>query len=144
MRPLNFFVVTQTTEQYPAVMDSSFERGLIYPYPHIYVYKLDDSDDEYFVAKMRPLSERCATVRDSRLNNTGVGIVVYNPKKLPINDKLLTLLATIIKTISDDLGLKDYQIVSDDMNMDKFLDVFGLNAKVATIPSAFTRRDMSK
>lgn len=143
MRPINFFVVTQTSDQFPSINDISFDRGLIYPYPHIYIFKADEDEDEYHVVKMRPLSERCATVRDSRLNNTGVGIVIYNPTKKAMNDKLLTLIASIIKTISDDLGVNKYQIVSDDMNMDNFIDVFGLDAKVAITPSSFTKRNLS-
>ncbi len=142
MRPLNFFVVTQTLEQYPSVVETSFSRGLLYPYPHFYIYMLEGEDD-YSVVKMRPLSERCATVRDSRLNSTGVGIVVLNPTFSPMTDKLITTIASLIKTISDDMGMKDYQIVSDDINPKSFIDTFLLPAKVAIIPSIFTKRDLS-
>jgi len=133
-------VITRTEDQLPFIVDSSFERGLIYPYPHVFIFKIDDSEDEYNYVKMRPLGERCATVRDARLNNTGIGIVLYNIDSEEMNEKLKTLVATIIKTITDDLCIKDFTVVTDEINQDKFVNTFGVQAKVSLIPSMFSSR----
>lgn len=140
MRKINSFVITKTEEQLPSIVKSSFDRGLIYPYPHIFIFKTDENENEYSYVKMRPLGERCATVRDSRLNNNGVGVVVYNLHGDTLNDKLKTLIATIIKAIVDDLCINSFSVVTDEVNRDKFVDVFGVEAKVHSIPSMFSKR----
>jgi len=142
MRNLKFFVVTQTVSQYPAVVKESFERGLIYPYPHFYIYKHDyaDIDEKYSIVKMRPLSERCGNVRDSTLNGTGIGIVIHNPDKSELSEEALQGVAVIIKTIIDDFGIIQYQIVTDEISDDAFVDTTYLPALISTTPSIFNKR----
>ena len=136
MRRLNAFVVTRTDEQLPEVVRSSFDRGMIYPYPHIFIYR---EDDEYQFMKLRPLASRCANIRDSRLNNIGVGIVLYGEGEV-IDEKLRTLIATIIRNIVDDLGIETFEVVSDETSKQGFVDVFGIREKAENIPSMFSRR----
>lgn len=142
MRKIGFFVVTQTTEEYPAVVKSSFEKGMIYPSPHIYIFKMDplDSEEDIKIVKMRPMSERCGTVRDSQLNRAGVGIVIHNPTKSEFSEKLKQKVAIAIKSIVDDLGIIQYQIVTDEVSEDAFVDVLDLPALVDITPSIFTKR----
>ncbi len=144
MRRINSFVITKTEEDLPSIVRSSFDRGLIYPYPHVFIFKMDDSETEYNFVKMRPLGERCATVRDSRLNNIGVGIVVHGLQGDEMNEKMKTLVATVIKTIIDDMCIDNFSIVTDEVNPDKFVDIFGLKAKVSLIPSMFSSRLITK
>ena len=139
MRNISSFVVTKTTDQFPNVAPISFGKGLVYPYPHVYIFNTEVGED-YSYVKMRPLNERCATVRDSRQNNIGVGIVLYKGDDTPIDEKMKTLAATIIKHIIDDLGIKEYTIVSDEMNADNFVDVFDIDYKVQSLPSSFSKR----
>jgi hypothetical protein len=138
MRQISAFVVTRTTENYPAILKNSFSIGLRYPYPHVYIFKGDEAEEEYSMLRLRPFGERCGSVRDSRLNNIGIGIVVKTDKE-KLNEKAMTMVANIIKFIADDLCIDNYSIVSDEANPDKFVDTFGLEAKIALLPSSFTR-----
>lgn len=113
---------------------------MIYPYPHAYIYKMDESDEEYTFVRMRPLHERCATVRDSRLNNNGIGIVLYNPTGNPLTEKAKKLIATVIRNFVDDFGIIQYQIVTDESSADAFVDTLDFPAMVDASPSAFTKR----
>lgn len=140
MRNISFFVVTQTKDGYPDVVSKSFEKGMIYPSPHIYIFKQDDADENYSYVKMRPLFERCGTVRDSRMNNNGIGIVLYNPTGSPITESAKKLIATIIKNFIDDFGIIQYQIVTDEISDDAFVDTLDLPALIDIAPSAFNKR----
>jgi len=138
MRQISNFVVTRTDKNLPAVLDESFTAGLVYPYPHFYIFKGDENEEEYSMLKLRPLAERCANIRDSRLNNNGVGIVVMTEDSRP-NEKLVTFIANIIKFVVDDIGISDYNVVTDEINSDKYMDVFYIPSKIETLPSSFTR-----
>ena len=138
MRPINSFVVTRTTENYPAVVENSFSIGMKYPYPHVYIFKGSPDEDEYSFLKLRPTGERCGNIRDSRLNNTGYGIVIMTDSD-QLDEKAKTMIANIIKFVVDDLCIENYSIVSDEINPDRFVDVFGIAAKVSQIPSGFNK-----
>ena len=142
MRKLNFFVITQTKSQYPAVVKESFEKGLVYPQPHFYIFKRDynDKEEEYTITKMRPIAERCATVRDSQLNRAGIGIVLHNPDGKNLTEEAKQKIAMIIKSLSDDFGIIQYQIVTDEISEDAFVDTTYLAALVARTPSMFNKR----
>ena len=139
MRPINYFVVTRTTEDFPAVQKNSFDRGMIYPAPHMYIYKMSEEDTSYSMSRMRPMAERCGTIRDSALNGAGYGILVKADSK-DMDPALRQAVAIVIKSVADDLGLENYQIVSDEVNEDKFLVTFEIPALIAKIPSVFTKR----
>ena len=141
MRNISSFVITKTTDRFPDISPISFSRGLIYPYPHIYIFNTEKGEDYNYV-KMRPLNERCATVRDSIQNNSGVGIVLYKGDSTPIDEKMKTLAATLIRFIIDDLGIEKYTLVSDETDAEKFIDVFDIDAKIQTLPSSFTKRQI--
>ncbi len=142
MRNLKFFVITQTKNIYPQIVEESFTRGMIYPAPHYYIFKMDyyDNEEEYKIVRMRPISERCGTVRDSLLNEHGVGILIHNPSGDKIKDSLNQKIAMIIKNIIDDFGIIQYQIVSDEISDDAFVDTVFLPAAVSATPSIFTKR----
>lgn len=142
MRPIKFFVITQTKLEYPGVVEDSFTKGMMYPAPHFYIFKMDDNDEneEYKVVKMRPINERCGIVRDSSLNATGVGIVAFNPSGDVFSGELKQVIATLIKGISDDFGIIQYQIVSDEVNEDNFVNTTELPALVSITPSIFNKR----
>jgi len=142
MRGIQYFVLTQTDKEYPAMVSESFSRGMVYPSPHFYIFRMDDSDDaeDYKILKPRPISQRCGTVRDSRLNNNGIGIMVYNPSGKKLNPVLEQTIASIIKNTAEDLGIIKYQIVTDEVNKDAFVDTIYINALVNSTPSMFTKR----
>lgn len=142
MRSLKFFVITQTKDEYPAVVDKSFKKGMIYPGPHFYIFKMDytPGKEEYQIAKMRPIFERCGTVRDSLLNATGIGITIHNPSGEDLSEDAKQKIAMIIKTLSDDFGIIQYQIVTDEISDDAFVDTTYLPALVASTPSIFNKR----
>ncbi len=142
MRKLNYFVITKTQDQYPAVVSKSFEKGMIYPAPHYYIFKMDysDPDEEYKVVRMRPLAERCGTVRDSALNMAGIGILVHTPNNEELTEEVQNKIAVIIKSTIDDFGIIQYQIVTDEISDDAFVDTTYLPALVAKTPSMFTKR----
>ncbi len=139
MRNISSFVITKTMDQFPNIVPISFGRGLLYPYPHIYIFNTEKGE-EYNYVYMRPLNERCATVRDSLLNNNAVGVVLYKKDDSPIDEKMTTLVATLIRKIIDDLGIKEYSVHSDEINKDNFVDVFDIDSKIQTIPSSFSKR----
>ena len=138
MRRISNFVITRTTDNYPSVVQNSFSIGMKYPYPHVYVFKGDDAEEEYSFLKLRPAGERCGNIRDSRLNNTGYGIVIMSNTST-LNDKAITTIANIIRFIVDDLCIDDYSIVTDEVNEDKYVDIFDIQAKIQTIPSGFIK-----
>jgi hypothetical protein len=109
-----------------------------YPYPHAYIFKGDESEEEYSMIRLRPLGERCGNVRDSRLNNIGIGIVVKMETET-LDEKARTAVANTIKFIADDLCMERYSILSDEVNPDKFVDTFGIEAKIALLPSLFVK-----
>jgi len=138
MRKIDTFVITRTTGNYPAIVQESFDHGMKYPYPHIYIFKGDESEDDYSLLRLRPICERCGNIRDSRLNNSGIGIVIMTDSPI-MNEKIETIVANSIRLMIDDLCIENYEIVTDEINEDKFVDVFGIDAKVATLPSMFTK-----
>jgi hypothetical protein len=138
MRKVNAFVITRTAENYPAVVKNSFSRGMEFPYPHYYVFKGADNEEEYSYMKLRPSSARCGNIRDSRLNNIAMGITIMTNDPV-LNEKAKTTIANIIKFVSEDLGMEKYTIYTDETNSDKFVDIFGLEAKVSLLPSSFNR-----
>jgi hypothetical protein len=142
MRPIKFFVVTQTDKQYPAIVEDSFEKGMIYPAPHYYIFKMDynSDDEEYKIIKMRPLFERCGTVRDSILNANGVGILIHNPDGSALSESAKQKIAMVIKSLVDDFGIIQYQIVSDEISDEAFVDTTYLPALVSATPSMFNKR----
>lgn len=142
MRAINYFVLTQTKNEYPAMVADSFEKGMVYPAPHFYVFRMDDNDEseDYKVLKPRPLSQRCGTVRDSRLNNNGIGVMIFNPSGKKLNPKLEQTIASIIRNTAEDLGIIDYQIVTDEVDGESFVDTIYINALVGSTPSMFTKR----
>lgn len=115
---------------------------MIYPAPHFYIFKMDykSETEEYQIAKMRPIAERCGTVRDSSLNAAGVGITIHNPSGEDLSEDAKQKIAMIIKTLADDFGIIQYQIVTDEISDDAFVDTTYLPALVASTPSIFTRR----
>jgi len=143
MRPINSFVITRTPKDYPSIMEFSDEIGFKYPFPHYYLYKYDyfNSNEEWKFLKPRPLHERCASVRDGNLNKTGVGIVIMLPKEVDtIPTDGVALIANIIKLVSDDLGIKQYNITTDEINKVNRVDVMPIYSAVSAAPSIFTRR----
>ena len=140
MRSISFFVITQTKSEYPKVVEESFKKGMIYPSPHVYIFKMDEKEEDYSYVRMRPLSERCGTVKDSRLNNNGIGIVLYNPSGSPVNEKAKKLIAVIIKNFIDDFGIIQYQIVTDEMSDESFIDTLDFPALIDVTPSTFNKR----
>lgn len=139
MRQISSFVIVRTDSNPYEITKESFEHGMIYPAPHTLIFKMDESDLKYTLQKMRPIAERCAVVRDSRLNNIGYGIVV-NSKTSTMNATLSRMVGMVIKSIVDDIGISQYEILSDEANMDRFIDTFELPAIIATIPSIFNKR----
>ena len=139
MRAINYFVITRTELDSFAITEESFKRGMMYPAPHMLVHKDDPEAKLYSMARMRPMSERCANIRDSELNNTGYGIVVRCSSK-DMDAALKRAVGIVIKSVADDIGIKDYQIVSDEVNEDNFVDTFELSSIIATIPSIFNKR----
>ena len=142
MRQIKFFVITKTKDEYPAVVEKSFEKGMIYPAPHYYIFKMDydNTDEEYSIVKMRPIVERCGTVRDSLLNNNGIGIVIHAPNGEELSEEVNNKIAMIIKSTIDDFGIIQYQIVTDEILEDAFVDTTYLPALVAKTPSIYTKR----
>jgi hypothetical protein len=138
MRVINSFVITKTDENLPSVLSNSFKNGMVYPYPHVYIFKGDESEEEYSFVRLRPLASRCGNIRDSRLNNNAVGIVLMTKESI-LNEKQKTLIANIIKYIIEDVGIEKYSIYTDEINKDRFVDVFGIEAKISLAPSSFTR-----
>ncbi len=137
MRQINTFVVTRTKENLPLVIENSFKVGLRYPYPHYYIFKGDENEEEYSMLKLRPLGQRCGNVKDSRLNNVGVGIVIKMESE-QMDEKLKTFLANLINFIAEDLAIDKYTILSNEISPDNFVDTFGIEAKIALAPSSFT------
>ena len=140
MRNLSYFVVTQTEEDYPSVVQSSFSKGMVYPAPHVYIFKVNPADEDYTYVRMRPIHERCGTVRDSRLNNNGIGILIQNKNRGNLDEKVKKLISNIIKNFIDDFGIIQYQIVTDEVNDDTFVDTLDLPLLISIAPSAFNKR----
>ena len=132
------FVITRTENDFSEIAEESFSHGMVYPYPHFFVFMVDDASKDYAFVKMRPLVERCGNIRDSALNNNGVGIVVKTDGE-KLDEKANHLIAVIIKSIIDDLGVKNHSIVSDEVNNSRFVDTFDIAAKVVKIPSQFAK-----
>jgi len=140
MRVIDTFFITKTTENYAGIIREAKKIGFLYPAPHVFITKIDfsDPDSKYFPMRLRPLSERCATVRDSRINNNGVGVVIHSEDGI-IRESAIIVAATEIKNIIEDLGIKNYNIVTDEINEDRKVDTMQIEGKVPIIPSKFTR-----
>ncbi len=139
MRAINYFVITRSKLDSMAIANESFGHSMMYPSPHMFVFKNSPDEKVYSMSRMRPMSERCATIRDSELNNTGYGIVVRCDTK-EMDAALKRAVGIVIKSVADDIGIKEYQIVSDEINEDRFVDTFELPSIIATIPSVFNKR----
>jgi len=137
LRKISSFVITRTTDIYPAVVEKSKKAGLLYPYPHFYIWK-DEVSGVYQTKKTRPLSERCANIRDSRLNNSGVGIVV-NTDNATLDEEAEKVIGGIIAFIIEELGIYSYTIVTDELKHEKFVDVTRIQRWVASTPPSYAR-----
>ena len=140
MRAIDTFYVTKTRNDYPAIIREAREIGFLYPAPHVFITRLDFNDPEskYFAMRLRPLSHRCATVRDSRINNNGVGIVIQSLDDHILESALL-IAASEIKNIIEDLGIVNYNIVTDEIDKERRVETMTLESKVSIVPSKFTR-----
>lgn len=144
MRMIRNFFVAKTDKEYPDIVSESNKVGLLYPAPHIYVYKFeeDNENEEWKHIKARPLCHNMALARDSALSNNSIGITIYTKNSGRVHPDAMTLVANIIRLISDDLGIKQYGIITDELNKNNAVDVLDLNSAVAKAPSIYTRRKL--
>lgn len=141
MRTVTNFFVIKTTKQYPDVEEESRKIGFLYPSPHLYLYKFEEMnpDEEWKHIKSRPLCEPCALIRDSSISRSAIGIMIYSPSG-DIHPGSTLLVANIINLISDDLGIKNFGILTDEMDSTRSVDVSAIYAAVARSPSIYTKR----
>ena len=137
MRKINKFVVTRTNDTYPAIVEKSKQAGLVYPYPHFYIYK-DEETGEYLTTKGRPLAERCANIRDSALNNTGIGIVIKSETS-ELDEDAEMVIGRIIALTAEELGITAYIIVTDEVSEKNFVDITRLQRYVNSIPMMYQK-----
>ena len=140
MRRVDTFFVVKTDLGYDGQIRQGKEVGLLYPAPHVLVTKIDFSDPEsiYIPKRMRPISARCGLIRDSRINNNGVGIAIHAPNG-DIAEHALLVAAAEIKNIIEDLGIVNYVVQTDENNEDRRIDTMQLEAKIASIKSIFIK-----
>jgi hypothetical protein len=89
--------------------------------------------------RLRPLSARCATLRDSRLNNSGVGVVIHAPKDTQIVESAILLAASEIKFVIEDLGLENYSFFTNQVDKNSYVDIMYLQSKIPLVQSRFSR-----
>jgi hypothetical protein len=141
MRPIKNFFVQKTDKHFHEISEESMEIGFIYPAPHVYIYKHEEFNNEETVKHVRgrPYAAPCALVRDASISKTAVGITLYCPTDR-LHPDVVSLAANIIQLISDELGIKQYGILTDEVNMENHIDVLELNTALSKAQSIFPKR----
>jgi len=135
MRTISRFVIVRGFgNNFEEMVAFSKQIGFEYPMAHYYIEA--GKNNEVFTLRGRPLSSRCAVMRDSFIMDSGVGIVVSSEDK-NIDKTVSNSISKIIKTLIDELGIKNYKIVSDEINEDNRVDISMINPSI--IPSDFVK-----
>lgn len=143
MRVIRNFVVVRTSKPYPDVSDESRGVGLLYPSPHFYVYKFDFNDDSepWKHIRGRPFCEPTPLVRDSVMSKSSLGIMILTDESdKRVRYGAMQHVASIIKNTSDDLGMSQYGIITDEVDNSRFVDSLALQAMISKSQSIFSKR----
>ena len=141
MRQIKNFLITRTKLQYPEVSEKSKGIGMIYPMPHFYVYKFEQESKEEYPKHLRgrPYSEKCALMREGLIASNAIGIMIYAPTDVIPKD-VVQLVGSIIRLVADDLGIKNYGILTDEINNENRVDVLEFYTAAEKSPSIFSKR----
>jgi len=141
MRTIQNFLILKTNKHFHEVVEEGKDRGFIYPAPHVYIYKYeqDNASEEMKHVRGRPYDAPCALVRDSKISSSSIGIMIYSPDE-DVHPDSVILAANIIRLIADDLGIRQFGILTDEVNEDNRIDVLAMNAAVSIAPSIFNKR----
>ena len=143
MRQINTIYVIQTGAYLHDIVQEAREIGFLYPAPHIYITKhsFDDDEEPFVVERPRPLCHPCALVRDSRISTGAIGVALHVPSgNIPIS-QLATAAAELSKII-EDIGISDYQILTNEHKKDAQIpqsSISTLYSAIANYPSYFNR-----
>lgn len=142
MRTVKNFLITRTTKHYHEIVEEGIDRGFVYPAPHVYAFKYEEYNSKERVQHVRgrPYSANCALVRDSSIASNSIGIMIYCPEGNKIHPDAVTLVSNIIRMIADDLGMKQFGILTDEVNDENHIDVLEFNTAVSKAPSIFNKR----
>jgi len=142
MRRITNFLITKTSKHYHEIVEEGKDRGFIYPAPHVYVYKYEQSNEKEDMKHVRgrPYNAPCALVRDSLIASNSIGIMIYCPDEDGVHPDAVILTANIIKLIADDLGINQFGILTDEVNIENQIDTLAINAAVSIAPSIFNKR----
>jgi hypothetical protein len=142
MRKIRNFLITKTNKHFHEISEDSIERGFVYPAPHVYIYKYEEFNDKEQAKHVRgrPYVAPCALVRDSAISSNSIGIMLYCPSGNKIHPDVVLLAANIIRLISDELGIEQFGILTDEISPENRVDVFELNTAISKAISIFTKR----
>jgi len=118
-----FVVVTGYGNNPDEIITTSRKIGFEYPMPHYFIV---DVKGYPTALKMRPTGSRCATIRDEKIAEEGIGIVVSGTTPA-ISKDASNLISKIIKSVIDDLGLKQVEIISDELQPDHRVNITDIN-----------------
>ena len=94
------------------------------------VNEIDDKPElKEIVTKGRPLNMNNGLIRDSFISTKGIGILVVL-KNDYVNDLMYDKIGQLIKELVIDLGIDDYQLVSNFENENKKIDIIKLNNSI--------------
>jgi hypothetical protein len=116
------------------IISFSNKIGFEYPAPHFLITITQDGTPH--ATKMRPLGKRCALIRDSKIADEGIGIIVggNTPK---IDASVSNMISIIIKSIVEDLCIENISFISDEINTKNRVDISEIN--IGVIPDAFRK-----
>ena len=141
MRQIKNFLIVKTELQYPEVSEKSKDIGMLYPMPHFYVYKFEQDSKEEAPKHLRgrPYAAKCALMREGIIASNSIGIMIYAPTGI-ISKDTVQLVGSIIKLVADDLGIKNYGILTDEINNENRVDILEFYTATEKSPSIFSRR----
>ena len=142
MRQITSFLVKKTNKTYPEIIEEGKERGFLYPAPHVYVYKFEplNENEEWKHIRGRPIASPCALIRDSNIARNSIGIMLYCKDDEEIHPDAMILAAHMIKLFTEDLGIKDYSIITDHEDKKAAIDTMQMHSSVAMALSIFNKR----
>jgi hypothetical protein len=90
----------------------------------------EDKDSEFpYVQKGRPLDLNNGLIRDSFISNKGIGFLVVTEDG-ELNRDIYNKIGAFVKYVVTDLGIKDFQLVTDFYEDERKLDILRVNSAI--------------
>jgi hypothetical protein len=145
MRPITFIYVEkikhdQLEEEQEKWLEADFEYV---PFHYMFDFTAvdpfaDNLEENEYVIKGRPLSMNNGLIRDAFISIKGIGfLTVLADDEIP--NEIYKLMGNFIKQVIIDLGIENYQLVSNFYEKDKKLDTIKLHSAIEEAVDKFLK-----